>query len=337
MSEKKCASERNQWRMASAAPNLNRGVPDLALDHDKLMSLQRTATVSHRPRDHALRYRHRHEPRPYDPNELAYTFEKDKLKTVASMATVLQRVPLLKDCGYDYTKVVHGEQRLTLHKPLEPEGAILVDSRVAEAYDKGPGKGAIIYTELKARDATTNEPLYTLMSTTFARGDGGYGGPAGQGPAPHELPTRKPDLTAAAETRLDQALLYRLNGDRNPLHADPELAKRVGFPVPILHGLCTYGTACRTILKEVAKYDHTGSAASTCAFPRPSIPARPSSRTCGSTPTSSPSAAASRSATSPSSTTASARWRAEKPPHAPSPSFQRISTPAQFSMALATE
>ncbi len=231
----------------------------MALNHDKLMSLKRTgdrfAYTDRETMLYAIGIGMSRDP--YDPAELAYTFEKDKLKTVASMATVLQRVPLLKDCGYDYTKVVHGEQRLTLHKPLEPEGAILVDSRVAEAYDKGAGKGAIIYTELKARDATTNEPLYTLTSTTFARGDGGYGGPAGQGPAPHELPTRKPDLTAAAETRLDQALLYRLNGDRNPLHADPELAKRVGFPVPILHGLCTYGTACRTILKEVAKYDHT--------------------------------------------------------------------------------
>jgi acyl dehydratase len=194
---------------------------------------------------------------PYDLNELAYTFEKTKLKTVPTMATVIQRVPLLKDCGYDYSKVVHGEQRLTLHRPLEPEGEVIVDSRVSEAYDKGPGKGAIIYTELAVRSAKDNMPLYTLLSTTFARGDGGYGGPNGQGPEPHKIPDRKPDLTAASETRKDQALLYRLCGDRNPLHADPELAKRVGFPVPILHGLCTYGTACRTILREVAKYDHT--------------------------------------------------------------------------------
>lgn len=230
----------------------------MALNHDKLMSLKRTGDrFSYTDREtmlYAIGIGMGRDP--YDENELAYTFEKSKLKTVASMATVIQRVPLLKDCGYDYSKVVHGEQRLTLHKPLEPEGEVLVDTRVTEAYDKGPGKGAIIYTETAVRDAKTSQPLYTLLSTTFARGDGGYGGPGGQGPAPHELPARKPDLTAAAETRKDQALLYRLCGDRNPLHADPELAKRVGFPVPILHGLCTYGTACRTILKEVAKYDH---------------------------------------------------------------------------------
>ena len=231
----------------------------MALNYDRLMSLKRSGDrFSYSDREtmlYAIGVGMSRDP--YDENELAYTFEKQKLKTIASMATVLQRVPLLKDCGYDYTKVVHGEQRLLLEKPLEPEAEISVDSRVLSAFDKGTGKGAIINTELVAKDAKTGEKLYTLVSTTFARGDGGFGGPAGSGLEPHVIPDRKPDLTAAAETRLDQALLYRLNGDRNPLHADPELAKRVGFPVPILHGLCTYGTACRTILREVAKYDHT--------------------------------------------------------------------------------
>jgi acyl dehydratase len=194
---------------------------------------------------------------PYDANELPYVFEKGELKTVPSMATVLARTPLLKDCGYDYTKVVHGEQRLALHRPLPQEGELIADTRVTEAYDKGPGRGAVIYTETKVRSAADNKPMFTLVSTTFARGDGGFGGPSGSGPDPHKLPERKPDATLALETRIDQALLYRLNGDRNPLHADPDLAKRAGFPVPILHGLCTYGTACRAVLTEVCKYDHT--------------------------------------------------------------------------------
>ena len=231
----------------------------MALNYEKLMALRRTGDrFSYTDREtmlYAIGIGMSRDP--YDENELAYTFERGKLKTVASMATVLQRIPLLKDCGYDFSKVVHGEQRLTLHRPLEPEGEIVVDSRVLSAFDKGPGKGAVINSELAARSARDDAPLYTLVSTTFARGDGGFGGPNGAGLKPHEIPERKPDLTAAAETRIDQALLYRLSGDRNPLHADPELAKRVGFPVPILHGLCTYGTACRTILKEVAKYDHT--------------------------------------------------------------------------------
>jgi acyl dehydratase len=230
----------------------------MALNYEKLMALQRTGDrFSYTDREtmlYAIGIGMGRDP--YDDNELAFTFEKAKLKTVASMATVLQRVPLLKDCGYDYSKVVHGEQRLTLHRPLEPEGEIVVDSRVLSAFDKGQGRGAVINTELAVRSAKDHAPLYTLVSSTFARGDGGFGGPNGAGLEPHKVPDRKPDLTAAAETRVDQALLYRLNGDRNPLHADPELAKRAGFPVPILHGLCTYGTACRTILKEVAKYDH---------------------------------------------------------------------------------
>ncbi len=231
----------------------------MALNYEKLMSLKRTGDrFSYTDREtmlYAIAIGMGRDP--YDENELAFTFERNKLKTVASMATVIQRVPLLKDCGYDYTKVVHGEQRLLLHRPLESEGEVVVDSRVISAFDKGPGKGAVINTEMSARSAANNQPLYTLTSTTFARGDGGFGGPNGAGLEPHKIPDRKPDLTAAGETRVDQALLYRLCGDRNPLHADPELAKRVGFPVPILHGLCTYGTACRTVLKEVAKYDHT--------------------------------------------------------------------------------
>jgi acyl dehydratase len=194
---------------------------------------------------------------PLDRNELPFVFEQPALKTVPSMATVLARVPLLKDCGYDYTKVVHGEQLLTLHRPLPPEGELIADSRVTAAYDKGAGKGAVIYTQAVVRSAADGKPMYTLVSSTFARGDGGFGGPAGSGPQPHAIPERKPDATATLATRRDQALLYRLSGDRNPLHADPELAKRVGFPAPILHGLCTYGTACRAILQTVAAYDHT--------------------------------------------------------------------------------
>ena len=231
----------------------------MALNYEKLMGLKRTGDRFTYTDLHTMLYAvgigmSRD---PYDPNELAYTYEKSTLKTVPTLASVLTRVPLLKDCGYDYTKVVHGEQRLTLFRPLEPEGELIADSRVTEAYDKGPGKGAVIYSETAVRSAKDDRPVFTNVSTTFARGDGGFGGPNGSGPEPHKIPDRKPDLTVPLETRKDQALLYRLSGDRNPLHADPDLAKRVGFPVPILHGLCTYGTTCRAILQSVCSYDHT--------------------------------------------------------------------------------
>lgn len=209
---------------------------------------------------------------PLDGNELPFVFEQPTLKTVPTMATVLTRVPLLKDCGYDYTKVVHGEQHLTLHRPLPPEGELVASARVTAAYDKGAGKGAVIYTETAVRAASGGQPMFTLVSSTFARGDGGFGGPAGSGPAPHEIPGRKPDVTETLHTTKGQALLYRLNGDRNPLHADPDLAKRVGFPAPILHGLCTYGIACRAILQTVAAYDHTKITAFDVRFSAPVYP-----------------------------------------------------------------
>jgi acyl dehydratase len=209
---------------------------------------------------------------PLNREELPYVFEQPSLKTVPSMATVLTRIPLLKGCGYDYTKVVHGEQHLTLHRPLPPEGELIASARVTAAYDKGAGKGAVIYTEAVVRSAADGEPMFTLLGSTFARGDGGFGGPAGPGPQPHPVPDRKPDATITLQTRKDQALLYRLNGDRNPLHADPDLAKRVGFPVPILHGLCTYGIACRAILQTVAAYDHTRIAGFDVRFSAPVYP-----------------------------------------------------------------
>ena len=181
---------------------------------------------------------------------------------------MLGRVAILKDCGYDYSRVLHGEQKLVLHRPLPPAADLLVDTRVVEAYDKG----ALIYTESTARIKTDDKPLFTQVSSTFARGDGGFGGATSPSPKPHATPDREPDVSCELETRADQALLYRLNGDRNPLHADPALAKKVGFPVPILHGLCTYGTACVAILKTMCDYDHTLIAGLDVRFSAPVYP-----------------------------------------------------------------
>ena len=204
--------------------------------------------------------------------ELDYVFERNPLKTVPTMASVLARIPLLKDCGYDYTKVLHAEQHLVIHRPLPQDGELIADARVIEAYDKGADKGALIYTETTARTTTDDEPLFTTTSGIFARGDGGFGGATGPSPAPHPIPNRPPDASCQIRTREDQALLYRLNGDRNPLHVDPELATKVGFPVPILHGLCTYGTACLAVLKTVCHYDHTSITGFDVRFSAPVYP-----------------------------------------------------------------
>src|SRR5688572_22722576 len=184
----------------------------MAINHDRLMALKREgdrfAYTDRETMLYALGIGMGRDP--LDEQELPYVFESGELKTVPSMASVLARVPLLKDCGYDYSKVLHGEQKLTLHRTLPPQGDLIADSRVTAAYDKGPGKGAVILTETKVRLAADGQPLFTQQSTTFARGDGGYGGPAGSGPAPHPIPQRKPDRTVTLETRKDQALLYRL-------------------------------------------------------------------------------------------------------------------------------
>lgn len=193
---------------------------------------------------------------PLDLNELPYVYEGMGPKTVPSMATAIQRIPILVS-GLDMLKLLHGEQWLTMHNPLPAAGEFLCDSRVSGIYDKGPGKGAIVLMEAKVRTAAEGTPLFTATTVFFARGDGGIGGPGGSSPRPHAIPERAPDLSTSVDTRPDQALLYRLNIDRNPLHADPAVAKRAGFERPILHGLCGYGSVCRGLLKAVCDYDHT--------------------------------------------------------------------------------
>jgi acyl dehydratase len=111
--------------------------------------------------------------------------------------------------------------------------------------------------EVEGRLAKDDTALFTAGATVIARGDGGFGGPSGKGAAPHRVPRREPDLSCDTPTRSDQSLLFRLNGDRNPLHADPDTAMSAGFSIPILHGLCTYGIACRAVLQTICNYDHT--------------------------------------------------------------------------------
>ncbi|MBN9532905.1 MAG: MaoC family dehydratase N-terminal domain-containing protein [Alphaproteobacteria bacterium] len=193
---------------------------------------------------------------PMDTRELQFAYEND-LKAVPTMATVIGwgASSTMARSGINYLMVVHGEQRLTLHKPLPAAATVLIDERVIGAFDKGKDKGAVIVTEKVLRDKKSNDKLCTLVGTTFARGDGGFGGPKDGAPQPHTLPTRAPDLSHECDTRPDQAFIYALSGDRNPLHRDPNVAKMAGFPRPILHGLCTYGTACRAVISSVCKYD----------------------------------------------------------------------------------
>lgn len=192
---------------------------------------------------------------PMDRAELPFVFEKD-LTPVPTMATVLAwDETLMIASGLNLVMVVHGEQRVTLHRPLPPAATILARPRVVGAFDKGEGRGALVLIETTIRDKGDGAPLCTNLSTVFARGDGGFGGPGGSGPAPHQVPDRPADAVSDLKTSPNQALIYRLCGDRNPLHADPDFAEAAGFPQPILHGLCTYGHACHAVLAEICGYD----------------------------------------------------------------------------------
>lgn len=194
---------------------------------------------------------------PLDARELPYVSEVRALRTVPSMASMTVPANLLDDCGWNRSKVLHGEQRLELYRPLPPAAKLLMNHRVVGVYDHGAERGARILVESEARLARDETVLFSLGTTLLARGDGGFGGPAVQAAAGHTLPQRQPDLHCDIETRPDQALIFRLAGDLNPLHADPAYARRAGFAAPILHGRCTYGIACHAILMTICDYDFT--------------------------------------------------------------------------------
>lgn len=194
---------------------------------------------------------------PVDARELPFVYERD-LRAVPSMAaTLCHPGPWIGDprTGATRTKVVHGEQRMFFHAPLPPSGQLVARSRVVGVEDKGADKGALVHVERAIFEATTRQPLVTIVQTSFCRADGGFGESFGANFAPHVLPVREPDRVDEVATRADAALLYRLNVDRNPLHADPEVARRAGFDRPILHGLCTYGIAARALLAHWLDYD----------------------------------------------------------------------------------
>jgi acyl dehydratase len=196
---------------------------------------------------------------PLSPRELRYATEQNLqvLPTFGVIAANLRQTapPEVSFPGIqiDLAKVLHGQQEITVHRPLPAEATATARTRITDVFDKG--KAAVVVQESTVTDAA-GEPLYTTRSTIFARGEGGFGG--SRGPSTKiDFPERAPDFVLDTPTLPQQALLYRLCGDRNPLHSDPAFASAAGFSRPILHGLCTYGIVCKAVIDTVLDGDVT--------------------------------------------------------------------------------
>ncbi|QGV80882.1 MaoC/PaaZ C-terminal domain-containing protein [Streptomyces ficellus] len=192
-----------------------------------------------------------------DPDELRYTLES-RLHVLPSFATVagagmgMMGGLAAPGIDVDLAAVLHGGQSIRLHRTIPVRGRARTTARVAAVYDKG--KAAVLVLRSEATD--DDGPLWTSDAEVYVRGEGGFGGERGPS-ARLELPERAPDRTVERHVREDQALLYRLSGDWNPLHADPEFAKLAGFDRPILHGLCTYGMTLKAVADTVLGGDVT--------------------------------------------------------------------------------
>jgi acyl dehydratase len=197
--------------------------------------------------------------RPTDPAELAYTYEQ-RLNVLPSFAVVpafpvlvnavLGQIPGL---AVNAARVLHGEQDLEIHRPLPTHATAQHTARISSLYDKGK---AAVFTLEVASGPADQDPWCVNRFTIFARGEGGFGGDPAPPPS-NEAPDREPDLVVESPTMSHQALIYRLSGDKNPLHADPDFAKLGGFDTPILHGLCTYGVVCKAVVDNLLDGDTT--------------------------------------------------------------------------------
>lgn len=211
---------------------------------------------------------------PMNPRELRYLLDNTPqvLPTFSSVAATfhMTRPPEVKFPGIDIelSKVLHGTESVTVPGPLPASGTARAVTRFTEIWDKG--KAAVIVSETAVSDLA-GTPLWKTKRSIFARGEGGFGGERGPSTSA-TIPERAPDYTIDIPVLPQQALLYRLCGDRNPLHSDPEFASAAGFPRPILHGLCTYGMTCKALVdvlldSETSKVGHYGARFAGVVFP----------------------------------------------------------------------
>jgi acyl dehydratase len=202
--------------------------------------------------------------------------DQQVLPTFACVAMAPERVRsssgdnmFAKIGSFNFAMLVHGEQGVTLHGPLPTDAEFSTKGKVTGVYDKG--SGAVITMESESTDTKSGAPLFTLRQSIFIRGEGGFGGDRGPS-TPKFEPDRKPDEVVTYATRPDQALIYRLSGDRNPLHSDPSFAKMGGFDRPILHGLCSFGFTGRALLRTLCGNDPARFRSVDARFSKPVFP-----------------------------------------------------------------
>jgi acyl dehydratase len=210
---------------------------------------------------------------PKDPRALPFVYEAG-LKIIPTMPTVIAWVagPTFTELGVDPLTALHGEQKIELHRPIPCPVTVSSQGRVTAVHDKGAGRGAIVVTQHVLSDVADGQPIATLTTTCFGRSEGGCGGSDEPAPVPHAVPTRAPYRSLDFPTQPDLALLYRLTGDRNPVHADPKIAALAGFQRPILHGLCSFGITCRAVLETFAEFDPSRIASHQARFSAPVFP-----------------------------------------------------------------
>jgi acyl dehydratase len=209
-----------------------------------------------------------------DKHQLRFVYE-EALEALPTMGVVLGNPGLyLRDpaTGVDWRRLVHGEQGLVVHRPLRAAATTVSRNHIESIVDKGEGRGALVYATRETHDSATGELLCTTTSSAFCRADGGFGGPSGPVRPVHAVPDREPDAVVSHPTLPQAALIYRLSGDYNPLHADPDIARSAGFERPILHGLCTYGIAGWAILSTLADHDTSRLRRLDVRFSAPVIP-----------------------------------------------------------------
>jgi acyl dehydratase len=211
---------------------------------------------------------------PLDPEQLRFVTE-GALVALPTMPVVLAYPRGFwnsAQAGIDTLRVVHASERIELHANLPPAGRVRARLRVAGVTDKGADKGAIVATEREIFDAASGALLATVRHVAFCRGDGGCGSAGRPLDPPHTIPERPADVSVTLPTQPQTALIYRLSGDRNPLHSDPEFSRRAGFPRPILHGLATYGVIGHALLRALCGYDPARLRGMECRFTAPVFP-----------------------------------------------------------------